>query len=167
MVRPTEGEGGACVTNKQVENCFLNHNSSIHFSCADSLLMTHRGGFSLNIIIWKIGGGGPNILLAALVMVTEESGPYLCINLLFVFMCIIWWMCQCWNFTHMCKSHAWSNHSIRGKGWANTNNLAPPLFIEVPILSQESVQWCICVALSMIFRLVQLHCMNGKLGYNY
>jgi len=36
--------------------------------------MTHRGGLSLSIIIWRIGGGGPsfllpwgpNILLAAL-----------------------------------------------------------------------------------------------------
>jgi hypothetical protein len=45
------------IPNKQVESCFLNHNSSIHFSCADSLLMTHRGGLSLSIIIWRIGGG--------------------------------------------------------------------------------------------------------------
>jgi hypothetical protein len=63
--------------NKQVESCFLNHNSSIHFCCTDSLLMTHRGGLGLSIIIWRIGGGGgasfllpwgPKILLAALVM---------------------------------------------------------------------------------------------------
>jgi hypothetical protein len=39
-------------------SCFLNHNSSIHFCCTDSLLMTHRGGISLSIIIWRIGGGG-------------------------------------------------------------------------------------------------------------
>jgi len=60
--------------NEQVESCFLNHNSSIHFCCTDSLLMTHRGGLSLSIIIWRIGRGGPsfllpwgpNILLAAL-----------------------------------------------------------------------------------------------------
>jgi hypothetical protein len=40
---------------KQVESCFLNHNSSIHFCCTDSsLLMTHRGGLSLSIIIWRI-----------------------------------------------------------------------------------------------------------------
>ena len=45
-------------TNKQVESCFLNQNSSIHFCCTDSLLMTHRGGLSLIIIIWRIGGGG-------------------------------------------------------------------------------------------------------------
>jgi hypothetical protein len=25
--------------------------------CTDSLLMTHHGGLSLNIIIWRIGGG--------------------------------------------------------------------------------------------------------------
>jgi len=25
--------------------------------------MTHRGGLSLNIIIWRIGGGGPSFLL--------------------------------------------------------------------------------------------------------
>ena len=36
--------GGApgSMTNKQVESCFLNHNSSINFCCTDSLLMTHR-----------------------------------------------------------------------------------------------------------------------------
>jgi len=39
------------MTNKQVESCFLNHNSSIHLCCNDSLLMTHRGGLCLNIII--------------------------------------------------------------------------------------------------------------------
>jgi hypothetical protein len=49
-------------TNKQVESCFLNHNSSIHFCCTDSLLMTHRCGFSLSIIIWRIGGGGLRFL---------------------------------------------------------------------------------------------------------
>ena len=49
-------------TNKQVESCFLNHNSPIHFCCTDSFLMTHRGGLSLSIIIWRIGGGGPSFL---------------------------------------------------------------------------------------------------------
>ena len=44
-------------TKKQVESCFLNHNSSIHLCCTDSLLMTHRGGLSLSIIICRIGGG--------------------------------------------------------------------------------------------------------------
>jgi hypothetical protein len=44
---------------KHVESCFLDHNSSIHFCCTDSLLMTPRGGLSLSIIIWRIGGGGP------------------------------------------------------------------------------------------------------------
>ena len=61
------------MTIKKVESCFLNHNSSIHFCCTDSLLMTHPGGFRLNIIIWRIGGEGhsfplpwvPKILLAA------------------------------------------------------------------------------------------------------
>ena len=43
---------------EQVESCFLNHNSSIHFCCTDSFLITHRGGLSLSIIIWRIGGGG-------------------------------------------------------------------------------------------------------------
>ena len=47
-------------TNNQVESCFLNHNSSINFCCTDTFLMTHRGGLSLNIIIWRIGGGGPS-----------------------------------------------------------------------------------------------------------
>ena len=42
-------------TNKQVESCSLNHNSSIHFCCTDSFLMTHRGGLSLSFIIWRIG----------------------------------------------------------------------------------------------------------------
>ena len=65
--RPTErgsqpGWGPMAHEFKQVESCFLNHNSSIHFCCTDSsLLMTHRGGLSLSIIIW-----GPKILLAAL-----------------------------------------------------------------------------------------------------
>ena len=49
-------------TNKQVESFFLNHNSSIHFCCTDSFLMTHCGGLSLSIIIWRIGGGGPSFL---------------------------------------------------------------------------------------------------------
>ena len=44
-------------TNKQVESCFLNYNSSIHFCCTDSFLMTHRGGLS-----WRIVGGGPSFL---------------------------------------------------------------------------------------------------------
>ena len=44
-----EGGGG---------NPWFYHNSSIHFCCNDSLLMTHRGGLSLSIIIWRIGGGG-------------------------------------------------------------------------------------------------------------
>jgi hypothetical protein len=52
-------------TNKQVESCFLNHNSSIHFCCTDSLLMIQRGVHSLSIIIWRIGGVRPNILLTA------------------------------------------------------------------------------------------------------
>ena len=42
-------------TNKQVESCSLNHNSSSHFCCTDSFLMTHRGGLSLSFIIWRIG----------------------------------------------------------------------------------------------------------------
>jgi hypothetical protein len=46
-----------CTHNKQVESCFLNQNSSIQFCCTDSLLMAHRGGLSLSIIIWRIGGG--------------------------------------------------------------------------------------------------------------
>ena len=53
-------------TNKQAESCFLNHNSSINLCCTDSFLMIDRGGHRLSIIIWRIGGGGPNILLAAL-----------------------------------------------------------------------------------------------------
>ena len=43
--------------------------------------MTHRGGLSLSIIIWRIGGGWPsfvlpwdtNILLAALPIITDVS----------------------------------------------------------------------------------------------
>jgi hypothetical protein len=53
------------------ENTFA---SIVHFCCTDSLLMTHRGGLILSIIICRIGGGGPSfhlpwgpkILLAAL-----------------------------------------------------------------------------------------------------
>jgi hypothetical protein len=70
LYRPTErgkgvNRGGApgLMTNKQVESCFLNHNSSIHFYGTDSLIMTHRGGLSLSIIIWRIEGGGPSFLL--------------------------------------------------------------------------------------------------------
>ena len=70
--RPTERGGGVSRggapgsmslggPNKQVESCFLNHNSSIHFCCTDSLLMTHRGRLSLSIIIWRIGGGGGEV----------------------------------------------------------------------------------------------------------
>ena len=48
---------------KQVESCFLNYNSSIHFCCTDYLLMIHRGGLSLSINIWSLGPknslGGP------------------------------------------------------------------------------------------------------------
>ena len=51
------------MTNKQVQSYFLNQRSSNHFCCTDSLLMTHRGGLSLSIIIWRIGGGGPSFLL--------------------------------------------------------------------------------------------------------
>jgi hypothetical protein len=96
---------------------------------------------------------GPNILLAALVIVTEESGPYLCINILFMFMCIIWWMCQCWNFTHMCKPHAWPNHSLRGKEWANKTNLAPLLFVIFRVdFVTVSTLWYICfLILSFVF----------------
>jgi len=35
---------------KQVESCFLNHNSSIHFCCTDSLLMTHCGGLEYHYL---------------------------------------------------------------------------------------------------------------------
>jgi len=80
--RPTEREGFSRGRRpgirefKRVESCFINHNSSIHFCCTDSLLMTHRGGLSLSVIIWRIGGGvasfllpwGPKILLAALIV---------------------------------------------------------------------------------------------------
>ena len=75
-LRGGSSRGGAAgpITNKQVENCFLNHNSSIIFCCTNSLLMTHRGGLSLSIIIWRIGGGktsflvpwGPKIVFPAL-----------------------------------------------------------------------------------------------------
>ena len=54
---------GAYGFSKQVESCFLNHNSSIHFCCTDSLFMTRRGGLSLSIIIWRIGRGGSSLLL--------------------------------------------------------------------------------------------------------
>jgi hypothetical protein len=47
----------------EIDPCFLNHNSSIHSCCTDSLLMTHRGGLSLSIIMWRIERGGPSFLL--------------------------------------------------------------------------------------------------------
>jgi hypothetical protein len=61
--RGSRGGAPRPITNKQVESCFLNHNLSIHLCCTDSLLMTHRGGLSLSIIIWRIGGEGPSSLL--------------------------------------------------------------------------------------------------------
>ena len=85
IIRPTErcGQSGPMslgVPNKQVESCFLNHNSSINFCCIDSLLMTLRGGLSLSIIIWRIGGvrpflfpWGPKILLAALTIMISHG----------------------------------------------------------------------------------------------
>ena len=91
--RPTErdqpGRRAGSHEFKQVESCFINRNTTIHFCCTDSsLLMTHRGGLSLSIIIWKIGGGGPSfllpwgpkILLAALYVASSlakgyDSGP--------------------------------------------------------------------------------------------
>ena len=51
-------------TTKQVESCVLNHNSSIHCCCTDSLLMTHRGELRLSVIIWRIGGWGPRFLMS-------------------------------------------------------------------------------------------------------
>ena len=35
--------------------------------------------------------------------------------------------------------------SLRGKIWANTTSLTPPLFIEVSVPSNESKRSCICV----------------------
>ena len=46
------------MTNKQIESCFLNHNSSIHFCCTDSLLMTHRGGLSCVSLFGELEEGG-------------------------------------------------------------------------------------------------------------
>ena len=40
----SRGDAPGPMTNKQVESCFLNHNSSNHFCCTDSFPMTHRGG---------------------------------------------------------------------------------------------------------------------------
>jgi hypothetical protein len=64
-------------------SCFLNHNSSIHFCCTDSLLMTHRGGISLSIIIWRIGGGGPSFLLSwgPQILLATLIIPLLCLEL--------------------------------------------------------------------------------------
>jgi hypothetical protein len=58
VIRGSAPEPMSFQANKQVESCFPYHNSSIHLCSTDSLLMTHRGGLSLSIIIWKIGGGG-------------------------------------------------------------------------------------------------------------
>ena len=43
---------------KQVESYCLNHNSSIHFCCTDSLLMTHRGGLSCVSLFGELEEGG-------------------------------------------------------------------------------------------------------------
>jgi hypothetical protein len=51
------GQPGPMI-NKQVENCFLNHNSSIHFCCTDSLLMTHRGELVWVSLFGELEEGG-------------------------------------------------------------------------------------------------------------
>jgi len=62
--------------NKQVESCFLNHDSSIHFCFTDLLLMTHRGGLRLSIIIWRFGEGGQlSFLFGRLPMGPKIDGP--------------------------------------------------------------------------------------------
>jgi hypothetical protein len=45
------------MTNKQVESCFLNHNSSIICCCTDSLLMTHRDGLIWVSLFGEVEGG--------------------------------------------------------------------------------------------------------------
>ena len=91
--------------NKQVESCFLNHNSSIHFCCTDSLLMTHRGGLSLGIIIWRIWGRGPSFFLPWgpkipwqpwLCLLTKVLSIYFYIQLYIP--CTSKWQCICTNY---------------------------------------------------------------------
>ena len=65
IYRPTEKGGGGQPGRrpgahefKQVESYCLNHNSSIHFCCTDSLLMTHRGGLSCVSLFGELEEGG-------------------------------------------------------------------------------------------------------------
>jgi hypothetical protein len=49
------------------------------------------------------------------------------------------------HFTQMWKHVHDHIISLRGGVWAHKTSLSPPLFIEVPVQSQESKQLCICV----------------------
>ena len=56
---------------------------------------------------------------------------------------VIW---ERWHFTHMWKVLELLHHFAKKRGWAHKTSLTPPLFIEVPVPSQEIgwsvVYWC-------------------------
>ena len=55
-------------------------------------------------------------------------------------------ICEDGYLTHMWKTLAGPHlFSLKGEVWVHKYRLPPPLFIEVPMLSQESERLCICV----------------------
>ena len=52
--------------------------------------------------------------------------------------------------------------SIRGEGWIYKTSLTPPLFIEVPVPSQESERSCICllIILTMPLFTILIHVLD-------
>ena len=59
--------------------------------------------------------------------------------------CILFYICEGRNFTHMKKTVAWPHHFTKWV-WARKTTLIPPLFIEVPVPIQEGELSCICVS---------------------
>ena len=49
------------------------------------------------------------------------------------------------SVTEMKNTNKGSNFELFTKVWAHKTSLAPPLFIEAPVPSQESERSCICV----------------------
>jgi hypothetical protein len=54
-------------------------------------------------------------------------------------------ICEGWHFTYMWKSLAWLHHFTKRAGLAHKTRLTLPLFIEVPVPSQENEWSYICV----------------------
>jgi hypothetical protein len=49
------------------------------------------------------------------------------------------------SVTEMKNTNKGSNFELFTKVWAHKTSLAPPLFIEAPVPSQESERSCICI----------------------